>query len=52
LGHRPCRPWARKQLVDAGYELLGSIGDQFSDLAGEYSAPYSFKLPNVWYFIL
>lgn len=47
-----CRPWARNQLQEAGYKLLGNIGDQFSDLAGEHSAQYSFKLPNVWYFIL
>jgi hypothetical protein len=28
------KPWARKQLQARGFELLGSIGDQFSDLGG------------------
>jgi hypothetical protein len=34
------------------YTLLALLGDQFSDLNGEESAPYAFKLPNPFYYIL
>lgn len=46
------KPWARAQLKAKGYELFGSIGDQFSDLNGENDAANSFKLPNPFYYIL
>ncbi|KAI8471013.1 MAG: HAD superfamily, subfamily IIIB-domain-containing protein [Monoraphidium minutum] len=46
------KPWARRQLESKGYTLFGSIGDQFSDLSGEASAPFSVKLPNTFYYIL
>jgi hypothetical protein len=32
--------------------LVALVGDQFSDLNGEESAPYAFKLPNPFYYIL
>jgi hypothetical protein len=31
---------------------VGSIGDQFSDLAGSHCAATGFKLPNPFYYIL
>jgi hypothetical protein len=46
------KPERRQALVDAGYQLVGSIGDQFSDSSGAASAPLSFKLPNPWYYLL
>eukprot|EP00877_Chromochloris_zofingiensis_P007366 jgi/Chrzof1/2883/Cz12g02210.t1 len=46
------KPWARSHLEQMGYTLMGSIGDQFSDINGEHSAPYAFKLPNPFYYIL
>jgi hypothetical protein len=46
------KPWARHQLELQGYTIFGSIGDQFSDLSGTVSAPYSIKLPNIFYYIL
>ncbi|KAG2501775.1 hypothetical protein HYH03_000275 [Edaphochlamys debaryana] len=43
---------ARRGLIAAGHDLVGNIGDQFSDLVGEASAPASFKLPNPVYTLL
>jgi acid phosphatase len=40
----------RKQLTQQGYKIVGSIGDQMSDLKGVYSG-YKIKLPNYRYFI-
>lgn len=34
------------------YTLLALLGDQFSDIVGDVSAPYAFKLPNPFYYIL
>ena len=36
----------------SGMTLLALVGDQFSDLNGENSAPFAFKLPNPFYYIL
>lgn len=41
---------ARKALMTEGYDILLSMGDQQSDLAGGY-ADKTFKLPNPYYFI-
>ena len=46
------KPWARTTLEAAGYALVAAVGDQFSDLNGEHAAPYAFKLPNSFYYIL
>jgi predicted secreted acid phosphatase len=46
------KPERRKQLQDAGYTLVATFGDQFSDLEGETSAIASWKLPNPIYLIL
>jgi len=40
---------ARQKLVEEGYTILMSIGDQQSDLAGGF-AERTFKLPNPFYF--
>ncbi|XP_076923334.1 acid phosphatase 1-like [Bidens hawaiensis] len=41
----------RQELVDAGYRVRGSSGDQWSDLFGFARADRSFKLPNPLYYI-
>ncbi|KAI5664583.1 hypothetical protein M9H77_23906 [Catharanthus roseus] len=41
----------RKELEDEGYRILGSSGDQWSDLIGYAIAKRSFKLPNPMYYI-
>jgi len=46
------KPERRQRLIDDGYELAGSFGDQFSDLEGASEAAASWKLPNPMYFIL
>ncbi|KAL3158444.1 hypothetical protein ABBQ38_010678 [Trebouxia sp. C0009 RCD-2024] len=46
------KPDRRAQLVARGYSMAGSIGDQWSDLAGTSPATASFKLPNPMYYIL
>lgn len=40
---------ARQRLVEQGYTILMSVGDQESDLAGGF-AERTFKLPNPFYF--
>jgi len=40
----------RKQLVAKGYDIVFSMGDQYSDLCGGYSDK-TFKLPNPFYYI-
>lgn len=41
----------RKQLVEQGYRIWGNVGDQWSDLQGEYVGNRTFKLPNPMYFV-
>ncbi|KAE9585696.1 hypothetical protein Lal_00010294 [Lupinus albus] len=41
----------RAQLVEEGYRIHGSSGDQWSDLWGHAVASRSFKLPNPMYYI-
>jgi len=40
----------RKQLAEEGWEIVGSIGDQLSDIDGDY-AGYRMKVPNPCYYI-
>lgn len=46
------KPERRKQLQDAGYSIVASFGDQFSDSVGPNSATAVYKLPNPVYLIL
>lgn len=41
----------RRKIVAAGYTIIMSVGDQWSDLQGEPHAEISVKLPNPFYFI-
>ncbi|KAK9986332.1 hypothetical protein SO802_031283 [Lithocarpus litseifolius] len=41
----------RKQLVEEGYRIWGNVGDQWSDLQGEFTGNRTFKLPNPMYFV-
>lgn len=41
----------RKKIVDEGYRILMSVGDQWSDLNGEPKAERSVKLPNPFYYL-
>ncbi|XP_058111105.1 acid phosphatase 1-like [Magnolia sinica] len=41
----------RRQLVAEGYRIRGNIGDQWSDLLGDYLGDRTFKLPNPMYFV-
>ena len=41
----------RRHIVAAGYRIILSIGDQWSDLLGDPQADLSIKLPNPFYFI-
>ena len=60
------KPRARRQMLDMLHRsgssnsnrgiskvtLLALVGDQFSDMNGEHAAPYAFKLPNPFYYVL
>jgi hypothetical protein len=39
-------------MQERGFLIVGTFGDQFSDLDGTSSAGASFKLPNPWYYIM
>ncbi|XP_031247492.1 acid phosphatase 1 [Pistacia vera] len=41
----------RKQLMEEGYRIWGNVGDQWSDLQGEYVGNRTFKIPNPMYFV-
>jgi acid phosphatase len=41
----------RKKIVDAGYRIVMSVGDQWSDLNGDARAEISVKLPNPFYYL-
>lgn len=41
----------RGKIVAQGYRIILSVGDQWSDLAGEPKAEVSVKLPNPFYFL-
>jgi acid phosphatase len=40
----------RKELVEKGYEIIGTVGDQWSDLEGQYNG-IQVKIPNYLYLI-
>jgi len=40
----------RKELTEEGYEIIGTVGDQWSDLNGEYHG-IQVKIPNYLYLI-
>jgi predicted secreted acid phosphatase len=46
------KPERRQQLIQQGYNIVGTFGDQYSDLEGTSSAVASYKLPNPLYYIL
>jgi predicted secreted acid phosphatase len=41
----------RKKIVEQGYRIVLSVGDQWSDLLGDPQAAVSVKLPNPFYFL-
>ncbi|KAJ0258783.1 HAD superfamily [Hirschfeldia incana] len=41
----------RKQMMEEGYRIWGNVGDQWSDIQGEYSGNRTFKIPNPMYFV-
>ena len=41
----------RHRILDKGYRIVMSVGDQWSDLAGDPKAEISVKLPNPFYFL-
>jgi acid phosphatase len=41
----------RRKIVDAGYRIVMSVGDQWSDLNGDPRAEISVKLPNPFYYL-
>lgn len=41
----------RQKLQDAGYVIVGNIGDQWSDLLGAPEGARTFKLPDPLYYI-
>lgn len=46
----PYKAGIRKQITNKGYDIVISIGDQYSDLLGGYD-DRQFKLPNPYYYI-
>lgn len=46
----PFKSSARKQIAEAGYDIVINMGDQQSDLDGGY-ADKTFRLPNPYYYI-
>jgi hypothetical protein len=42
----------RKRLVEEeGYRIRGNVGDQWSDLQGDYVGDRVFKIPNPMYYV-
>ncbi|KAL3652319.1 hypothetical protein CASFOL_002000 [Castilleja foliolosa] len=41
----------RNELVDEGYQIVGNVGDQWSDILGTSMSKRSFKFPNPMYHI-
>ena len=50
--HRPLadKSSKRKELVERGYDIIGTVGDQRSDIDGPYSG-IQVKIPNYLYLI-
>lgn len=46
----PYKSQLRKQIEKQGYDIVLSVGDQYSDLKGGY-ADHGFKLPDPYYYI-
>ncbi len=47
----PYKSGERQRIVDRGYKILLSVGDQWSDLLGAPQAEVNVKLPNPFYFL-
>lgn len=41
----------RQKLVDAGYVIVGNIGDQWTDILGSPEGCRTFKYPNPMYYV-
>ncbi|GLJ26164.1 hypothetical protein SUGI_0501780 [Cryptomeria japonica] len=41
----------RQELIENGYYIWGNVGDQWSDITGDYVGNRTFKLPNPMYFV-
>lgn len=41
----------RKKLEDAGYIIVGNIGDQWTDILGAPEGARTFKLPDPMYYV-
>lgn len=41
----------RRKLMEEGYRIWGNVGDQWSDLHGQFVGNKTFKLPNPMYFV-
>eukprot|EP01018_Ginkgo_biloba_P026646 Gb_19056 [translate_table: standard] len=41
----------RKELVSDGFRILGNVGDQWSEITGNFTGQRTFKLPNPMYYI-
>ncbi|BAF22565.1 acid phosphatase 1 [Oryza sativa Japonica Group] len=41
----------RMQLMEEGYRIRGNVGDQWSDLQGDFVGDRVFKVPNPMYFV-
>ncbi|PWA68817.1 HAD superfamily, subfamily IIIB acid phosphatase [Artemisia annua] len=41
----------RRKLMEEGYRIWGNVGDQWSDLHGQFVGNTTFKLPNPMYFV-
>ncbi|HEY4009106.1 MAG TPA: HAD family acid phosphatase [Acidobacteriaceae bacterium] len=47
----PYKSEERRKILEQGYHIVMSVGDQWSDLLGEPQADVNVKLPNPFYFI-
>lgn len=47
----PYKSGERRKILENGYRIVMSVGDQWSDLLGEPQADVNVKLPNPFYFI-
>jgi len=47
----PYKSGERQKLVDAGYRIVGNMGDQWSDLVGAPEGDRTFKVPDPMYYV-
>jgi len=47
----PYKSGERQKLVDAGYRIVGNMGDQWSDLVGGPEGEHTFKVPDPMYYV-